>query len=125
MTSTNPIGVTRVIVGVDTHRDEHVAMAIDCLGARLDQRRLPTAPRGYESLHCWASGLGEVVAFGIEGTGSSSAFDAAGRTGNFRRGGGSFPQHGRALLLLRSRFEAGLGTASPALPTRVGGLSAN
>ena len=39
MTSTNPIGVTRVIVGVDTHRDEHVAVAIDCLGARLGQRR--------------------------------------------------------------------------------------
>ena len=73
MTSTNPIGVTRVIVGVDTHRDEHVAVAIDCLGARLGQRRLPTAPRGYESLHCWASGLGEVVAFGIEGTGSYGA----------------------------------------------------
>ena len=47
MTSTNPIGVTRVIVGVDTHRDEHVAVAIDCLGARLGQHRLPTAPRGY------------------------------------------------------------------------------
>ena len=62
MTSTNPIGVTRVIVGVDTHRDEHVAVAIDCLGARLGQRRLPTAPRGYESRHCWASGLGEVGA---------------------------------------------------------------
>ena len=73
MTSTNPIGVTRVIVGVDTHRDEHVAVAIDCLGARLGRRRLPTAPRGYESLHCWASGLGEVVAFGIEGTGSYGA----------------------------------------------------
>ena len=73
MTSTNPIGVTRVIVGVDTHRDEHVAVAIDCLGARLGQRRLPTAPRGYESLHCWASGLGEVGAFGIEGAGSYGA----------------------------------------------------
>ena len=48
-------------------------MAIDCLGARLGRRRLPTAPRGYESLHCWASGLGEVVAFGIEGTGSYGA----------------------------------------------------
>ena len=65
--------LTRVIVGVDTHRDEHVAVAIDCLGARLGQRRLPTAPRDYESLHCWPSGLGEVVAFGIEGTGSYGA----------------------------------------------------
>ena len=45
MTSTNPLGATRVIVGVDTHRDEHVAVAIDCLGGRLGQRRLPTTPR--------------------------------------------------------------------------------
>ena len=73
MTSTNPLGATRVIVGVDTHRDEHVAVAIDCLGARLGQHRLPTAPGGYEGLHCWASGLGKVVAFGIEGTGSYGA----------------------------------------------------
>ena len=73
MTSTNPLGTTRVIVGVDTHRDEHVAVAIDCLGARLGQHRLPTAPGGYEGLHCWASGLGKVVAFGIEGTGSYGA----------------------------------------------------
>ena len=73
MTSTNPLGATRVIVGVDTHKDEHVAVAVDWLGARLGQHRLPTAPRGYESLHCWASGLGEVVAFGIEGTGSYGA----------------------------------------------------
>ena len=73
MTDTNPLGATRVIVGVDTHRDEHIAVAIDCLGARLGQHRLPTAPRGYERLHCWASGLGEVVAFGIEGIGSYGA----------------------------------------------------
>ncbi len=73
MTSTNPLGATRVIVGVDTHRDEHVAVAIDCLGGRLGQRRLPAASGGYEGLHCWASGLGDVVAFGIEGTGSYEA----------------------------------------------------
>ena len=48
-------------------------MAIDCLGGWLGQHRLPTASSGYEGLHCWASGLGEVVAFGIEGTGSYGA----------------------------------------------------
>ena len=73
MTDTNRLGATRVIVGVDTHRDEHVAVAIDCLGGRLGQRRLPAASGGYEGLHCWASGLGDVVAFGIEGTGSYGA----------------------------------------------------
>ena len=70
MTDTKSLGAARVIVGVDTHRDEHVAVAIDWRGARLDQHRLLAAPSGYEGLHYWASGLGEVVAFGIEGTGS-------------------------------------------------------
>ena len=73
MASTNPLGATRVIIGVDTHRDEHVAVAIDCLGAWLGQRRLPSVSSGYEALHCWASGLGDVGAFGIEGTGSYGA----------------------------------------------------
>ena len=50
MTSTNPLGATRVIVGVDTHRDEHVAVAIDCLGGRLGQRRLSATYGGYEEL---------------------------------------------------------------------------
>ena len=67
MTDTNRLGATRVIIGVDTHRDEHVAVAIDCLGAWLGQRRLPSDSSGYEALHCWASGLGDVVAFGING----------------------------------------------------------
>ena len=73
MTNTKSLGATRVIIGVDTHRDEHVAVAIDCLGAWLGQRRLPSVSSGYEALHCWASGLGDVVAFGIESTGSYGA----------------------------------------------------
>jgi transposase len=62
-----------IIVGVDTHRDEHVAVAIDKLGARIGQRNLPTTSMGYVSLECWAKGLGEIDAFGIEGTGSYGA----------------------------------------------------
>ncbi len=65
--------VARVIVGVDTHLDEHVAVAIDRLGARLGERRLPTTLKGYEGLDRWATGLGEAVVFGIEGTGSYGA----------------------------------------------------
>ncbi len=73
MTSSDAVGEARVIVGVDTHRDEHVAVAIDRLGARLGEHRLPTSLKGYEGLDRWATGLGEVVAFGIEGTGSYGA----------------------------------------------------
>ena len=51
MTNSNPPGTTRVIIGVDTHRDEHAAAATDRLDARLGQYRLPDASSGYEDLH--------------------------------------------------------------------------
>ena len=73
MTSSDAVGEARVFVGVDTHRDEHVAVAIDHLGGRLGDHRVTTTSVGYEGLDCWAMGLGEVVAFGIEGTGSYGA----------------------------------------------------
>ena len=63
-------GVARVIVGVDTHLDEHVAVAIDHHGARLGEYRLATTAKGYKGLESWAIGLGGVATFGIEGTGS-------------------------------------------------------
>jgi len=65
--------VPRVIVGVDTHKDQHVAVALDRLGVRIGQRNLPTTNKGYESLERWASGLGEIDVFGVEGTGSYGA----------------------------------------------------
>lgn len=63
----------RVVVGVDTHKDEHVAVAIDGIGARLGEYRLRTTPGGYADLDRWATGMGEVSAFGVEGTGSYGA----------------------------------------------------
>ncbi len=69
-TSGNLDGVARVIVGVDTHLDEHVAVAIDHHGARLGEYRLATTAKGYKGLESWAIGLGGVATFGIEGTGS-------------------------------------------------------
>lgn len=63
----------RIVVGVDTHRDEHVAVAIDQLGLRLGDRHIATTTRGYADLESWAMGQGEVVAFGVEGTGSYGA----------------------------------------------------
>jgi len=62
---------TDVIVGVDTHKDEHVAVAIDGLGGVVDQPRFVAAnPGGYMELLRWASSLGTVHAFGVEGCGS-------------------------------------------------------
>jgi transposase len=59
---------TRVVVGVDTHRDVHVAVALDALGHRLDAMEVWTTQHGYADLLTWASELGEIDAFGIEGT---------------------------------------------------------
>jgi transposase len=64
---------SRVTVGVDTHRDIHVAVALDELGRRLDALEVPTTRRGYERLVTWAERLGKVEVFGVEGTGCYGA----------------------------------------------------
>jgi transposase len=63
----------RVTVGVDTHLDVHVAHAKDALGRRLATVSSPTTPAGYRDLLAWARGLGEVDAWGVEGTGCYGA----------------------------------------------------
>ncbi|MHB8619211.1 MAG: IS110 family RNA-guided transposase [Chloroflexota bacterium] len=66
--------VLRVTVGVDTHKETHVARAKDHLGRRLgDAKIIPTTPEGYRELVAWARSLGQVEAFGVEGTGSWGA----------------------------------------------------
>ncbi|MBX7132458.1 MAG: IS110 family transposase [Fimbriimonadaceae bacterium] len=63
----------RVIVGVDTHKYVHVAVAIDALGTILDSRSFAADSSGYTQLIDWAVGFGGQVTFGIEGTGSYGA----------------------------------------------------
>ena len=63
----------QVIIGVDTHKDQHVAVAIDGRGVRLDEKYVPAAVCGYEELELWSRSLGQIHAFGIEGTGSYGA----------------------------------------------------
>ncbi len=62
-----------VILGVDTHLDFHVAVAIDHLGRRLGEASVPTTAKGYEKLLCWAEGFGPVRCAGLEGTSSYGA----------------------------------------------------
>jgi transposase len=62
-----------VTIGVDTHSDVHVAVALDQLGRRLSTVSIDTTPDGYVSLEHWAQQLGDVVSFGVEGTGSWGA----------------------------------------------------
>ncbi|MEX5637855.1 IS110 family transposase [Parafrankia sp. FMc2] len=63
-----------VIVGVDTHKDQHVAVLLDGLGGRLAELVIPATPPGFQMLlaFCLARvhSPGRLVAFGVEGTGS-------------------------------------------------------
>jgi hypothetical protein len=61
-----------VAIGIDTHKDVHVAVALDGLGAQLDSREIATTPADYRSLLSWAQELG-VPTFAVEGTGSCGA----------------------------------------------------
>jgi transposase len=65
--------VTSNTIGVDTHKDVRVAVAVDGIGRRLGQVSVPASASGYRELLAWALQLGEVIAFGVEGTGSYGA----------------------------------------------------
>jgi hypothetical protein len=43
--------------------------ATDELGPRVDTLSIPTTPAGYQNLLAWARGLGEPIAWGVDGTG--------------------------------------------------------
>lgn len=70
----NPGDVAQeVVLGVETHLDVHVAVALDGLGRRLGELAVPTTEKGYEALICWAEGFGRVRGAGVEGTSSYGA----------------------------------------------------
>lgn len=70
MSSTIPV---ELLVGVDTHKDVHAAVAITTNGVRLAATAVPTSSKGCAVLEAWARSMGSVQAFGIEGTGSYGA----------------------------------------------------
>ena len=61
-----------VAIGVDTHKEVHVAVALDALGTQIDSREIETTAAGYRSLLLWAVELG-LPAFAVEGAGSYGA----------------------------------------------------
>jgi len=63
----------RIVVGVDTHKHAHVAVALDQVGAVIGEITIPVDRAGYAQLQQWAADLGERAEFGIEGTGSYGA----------------------------------------------------
>src|ERR687886_458585 len=71
--ATIPAADVRVTVGVDTHRDLHVAVALNQHGGWLGARSFPTTPSGFAALMTWATRYGMLESIGIEGTGSYGA----------------------------------------------------
>src|SRR4051812_28579065 len=63
----------RVVIGVDTHKYVHVAVALDEFGGVIDAQRFAADRAGYTLLIDWAAGLGRKLTFAIEGTGSYGA----------------------------------------------------
>ena len=63
----------KVIIGVDTHKHVHVAVAIDTRGMRLGAHSFGADSGGYRALLAWALTHGRIEAFGVEGTGSYGA----------------------------------------------------
>ncbi|WP_405721056.1 IS110 family transposase [Streptomyces sp. NBC_01537] len=80
MSSTPPAPQTRrrrpvgeVVLGVDTHRDAHVAAVLSVTGTVLGTGEFPATAAGYRDLLKWARKLGTVRRAGVEGTGSYGA----------------------------------------------------
>lgn len=65
-----PARSTTVTLGVDTHKDIHVAVALDQLGRRLGITSLPTDDAHHNVLWKWANDFGRLTQAGVEGTGS-------------------------------------------------------
>ena len=66
MTSTATAALARVTIGVDTHKDAHVAHAVDQLGRPLGTYTMATTVAGYRGFVDWACGLGQLDTVGTE-----------------------------------------------------------
>lgn len=62
-----------VILGVDTHKDAHVAAVLTPLGAILATQAFRATSVGYGELLAWATSFGRLARAGVEGTGSYGA----------------------------------------------------
>jgi hypothetical protein len=47
----------QIIIGVDTLKSNHIAVALNANGARLGALTIPTTRQGYSKLEAWAAGF--------------------------------------------------------------------
>ncbi|MGH4034177.1 IS110 family transposase [Actinomycetota bacterium Odt1-20B] len=62
-----------IVIGVDTHKDMHVAVVLSMLGQLLDVHSFPTTVAGCRELMVWAHQFGPVARAGVEGAGCYGA----------------------------------------------------
>ena len=60
----------QLVLGVDTHKDVHVAVLLDRLGCYLATAPFGTSDAANSDLVAWACRYGQVTTAGVEGTGS-------------------------------------------------------
>src|SRR5215212_3478323 len=75
-----------VVLGVDTHADAHVAVALDDLGRRLGHKTVPSTEAGYAALVAWAEEFGalkivEALCVVLQGSGSGLCGQSFGHGG--------------------------------------------
>jgi transposase len=73
MPQPTPADPAEVVLGVDTHKDAHVAAVLTTVGVLLATGTFPTTAAGYRQLLAWARGFGPVHRAGVECTGSYGA----------------------------------------------------
>jgi transposase len=63
----------RIVGGVDTHKDLHVAAVVDGCDRVLGSRGFPTTRQGYKQMLTWMRSFGSLQRVGVEATGTSGA----------------------------------------------------
>ena len=64
---------SRIVGGVDTHKDLHVAAVVDEQDRVIGTRSFATTRQGYRQMLAWMRSFGELQRIGIESTGSYGA----------------------------------------------------
>ena len=63
----------RIVGGVDTHKDLHVAAVVDEQDRVLGTHSFATTRHGYRQMRAWMRSLGDLQRIGVESTGSYGA----------------------------------------------------
>ena len=91
-----------VVIGVDTHKHIHVAVALDSIGGILATLTIATDTAGFRQMLEWATGFGKIIAFGIESWRRFPGCTGSPRTGCTPRSGISPRSRWRTRTTVRS-----------------------